>query len=93
MPFFVIADLLGVPKIDQRKLKQISERTAQIIGKTSLLEAECLSLADGIGEFDDYFLDLFKKRRENPQEDLVSDLLTVNENGSKLKWMKGIAIV
>jgi cytochrome P450 len=80
LPVMVIAELLGLPASDREQFKRWSDDLFAILGTvrqkpSSLLERATQSLY----EMTDYVRDLSRKRRESPQDDLLTALLSVTE--------------
>ncbi len=80
LPVMVIAELLGLPSSDRTRFKQWSDDLFAILGtvrnKSSLLLDRA---AQSLTEMTDYVKYLSQKRREDPQDDLLSVLLAVTE--------------
>ncbi len=81
LPVMVIAELLGLPASDRSRFKKWSDDLFAILGtvrhkSTDLLERAALSL----DEMTDYVKDLSPQRRESPQDDLLTALLSVTED-------------
>jgi len=83
LPVIVIAEMLGVPAADRPQFKRWSDALVALLDP---LQAENgLSTAqDAYVEFCAYFRDIFKARRRQPQDDLVSALVAVEEQGETL---------
>lgn len=82
LPVMVIAELLGLPAGDRARFKQWSDDLFAILGTVRhksqpLLERAAQSLA----EMTDYVRALSQIRREHPQDDLLSALLSATEDG------------
>ena len=80
LPVMVIAELLGLPASDRDRFKTWSDDLFAILGTvrhkpTHLLERAARSL----DEMTAYVRDLSHKRRESPQDDLLTALLAVTE--------------
>ena len=77
LPVMVIAELLGLPTQDRAKFKAWSDDLFAILGtmkkSTQLMERAARSLE----EMTEYVMTLSRKRREDPQDDLISALLAV----------------
>jgi cytochrome P450 PksS len=84
IPVTIIAELLGVPAEDQPRFR---EWTKVILGT----DFEAAQLA-GM-HFVQYFNELAEERRSHPQDDLVSYLLTVEEEGERLDHMEFLGMV
>lgn len=81
MPVMVIAELLGLPASDRARFKQWSDDLFAILGTVQhktrkLLERAAQSLA----EMTEYVRDLSRKRRAEPQGDLLSGLLAMADD-------------
>ncbi|MGE4608201.1 MAG: cytochrome P450 [Myxococcota bacterium] len=83
MPITVIAELLGVPAADRERFKNWSTVLGALLDPLAslhgLAELEA-SFVDMVG----YFEELFEQRRREPRDDLMSALVTVEEEGDKL---------
>lgn len=80
LPVMVIAELLGLPQSDRAQFKKWSDDLFAILGtvrpkSTALLERAAQSL----DELTDYISELSHIRREDPQDDLLTALLSVTE--------------
>lgn len=78
LPVMVIAELLGLPAEDRDRFKTWSDDLFAILGTVrqkphALLERAAQSLQ----EMTEYIKDLSRKRREDPQDDLLTALLSV----------------
>lgn len=78
LPVMIIAELLGLPASDRSRFKKWSDDLFAILGtvrhkSTDLLERAALSLE----EMTSYIKDLSHKRRESPQDDLLTALVSV----------------
>jgi cytochrome P450 len=75
LPVIVIAELLGIPPEDRVRFKQWSDAVVDTLA------------SDDIGprpEMDEYFLQIIARRRECPQDDLISALLDAQVDGEHL---------
>jgi len=80
-PVMVIAELLGLPQSERAQFKTWSDDLFAILGtvrpkSTALLERAAQSL----DELTDYIRALSHKRRDDPQDDLLTALLSVTED-------------
>ncbi len=89
LPVTVIAELLGIPMEDQEKFRQWS----QTIVLEGLSNSNPEKVATAALEFIMYFHQMFDERRENPQDDLISALVQVEEAGEKLDQQELISMV
>ena len=80
LPIAIIAEILGVPFEDREKFRRwsnaivASNRTAESIR----------ALVPEVTAFTEYLRTLFERRREEPEDDLVSALIQAEEAGDKL---------
>ncbi len=83
LPALVICELMGVPTSDRDMFRGWSGEVAPILDPWT--SPEVLNNAVGtLGKFLFYFMDLVQKRREAPQDDLVSALIAAEEQDDKL---------
>ena len=74
LPVYVIADQLGVPRDEITDFKKWSDSFASRLSQLATPEQE-LEDAKNIVAFQHYFADIIAKRREHPQDDMISDLV------------------
>ncbi|GLZ14918.1 cytochrome P450 [Actinomadura sp. NBRC 104425] len=86
LPLRVICEVLGVPFTDRPLLQEWSSRLSESLdpplGPPPAHVAT--EAARARAAFVGYFRDLIRERRKAPREDLISHLLRVEENGSRL---------
>lgn len=81
LPVMVIAELLGLPAADRAMFKKWSDDLFAILGTVRPKSHELLErAAQSLEEMTDYVRALSRARRESPQDDLLTALLTVTEN-------------
>jgi cytochrome P450 len=92
-PVWVIADQLGVPRSDLPLFKSWSDAFASRLSGFAD-EAQELEDAKLIVQFQHYFVDMIDKRREDPQDNIISDLAhaTIDE-GRKLSYEEMLSIL
>lgn len=78
----VIADALGVDRTDTMRFKSWSDTVVERLGMLVPEERDLVLLADYV-EFQHYFVDLVEKRRREPQDDLLTDLVTARPGGDE----------
>ncbi|MFE2410986.1 cytochrome P450 [Kitasatospora sp. NPDC059408] len=71
LPMTVISELLGVPAVDRDRFRAWS--------RTILLPLGTPGQTEGLAELTGYLTDLIQAKRENPSDDLFSDLVRANE--------------
>jgi pimeloyl-[acyl-carrier protein] synthase len=84
LPVIVIAEMLGVPAADRTRFKRWSD---ELVALLDPLQAEngLVAAQGAFIEFCAYFREIFAARRRQPQDDLVSALVAVEEQGDTLK--------
>jgi cytochrome P450 len=80
LPVMVIAELLGLPASDRDRFKKWSDDLFAILGTVRQKPSYLLErAAQSLDEMTSYVKDLSRKRRESPQDDLLTALLSVTE--------------
>ena len=80
MPIKVIADQLGVSRNDLSKFKQWSDAAIALLGHMLTKEEE-MHCTQEIVAFQHYFHHVIEQRRQQPQDDLISDLVHAEIEG------------
>jgi len=81
LPVMVIAELLGLPASDRSRFKKWSDDLFAILGTVRHKSSDLLErAARSLDEMTDYVKDLSHKRRESPQDDLLTALLSVTQD-------------
>lgn len=89
LPIIVICEMLGVPIEDQDKFHEWSNVIMEGFSNPQFEEqSDAVMMA-----FVDYLQDLIAKRRNNLQEDLISDLISVEDEGDVLTEHELYALV
>ncbi|MFE6074162.1 cytochrome P450 [Paenibacillus sp. NPDC057886] len=88
LPIIVISEILGVPLEDQDKFRLWSN---SIIDATSAENSEVFE--KHAQEFIDYLNDWFAKVREQPGDDLISQLVVAEESGEQLSEKELLGVV
>ncbi|MFN8486290.1 MAG: cytochrome P450 [Caldilineaceae bacterium] len=83
LPVTVIAELLGVPEADQSKLRPWSAAIVKLY-EVTYSEAQARQAVQAVNEFSAFLRALADQRRRQPQDDLISALVQVEEQGDKL---------
>lgn len=83
LPVMVISDMLGVPTEDRHLIKDWSHALARTLEPGATLADDTEGMKSGMA-FIQYLRRIFEQRKQNPQEDLISALLQVEEEGEKL---------
>jgi len=89
LPVRIISEMLGVPVADHPRFAGWSARLAHSVQPAfglNTLEAQARAEAAQAAsdEFAEYFRELIARRRANPAQDLLSDLIGAEDNGETL---------
>ncbi|MGF2038356.1 MAG: cytochrome P450 [Nostoc sp. CmiVER01] len=87
----VISKLLGIPKEAQNQLHQWTNVLSRILDPLVSLE-EYQRMNQATQEIQDYLRSLIHERERNPQQDLISSLITVQEQSDKLTQKEILAV-
>lgn len=91
LPVLVIADLLGVPREMANDLRRWSQDIVKMYEYGRSREQELAAQKAGL-EFSSYISNLATKRKIDPQSDLITALVEVEEQGEKLNEHELIAM-
>lgn len=83
LPVNVIGLLVGVPRKDWARFRELVTAGVANLEPAATLE-EMKAAAAAFQELSEYFVDLVEQRRAEPQDDLISALLEVEDNGDTL---------
>lgn len=92
LPVIVIAELLGVPPEDRAQFKVWSDRRARSLEPT-ITPREREAAAQAAVELDAYFRGIIELRRKEPQDDLISALVAVEEAGDRLSEREMVSML
>jgi cytochrome P450 len=85
LPVTIISEMLGVPPEDRETFKEWSKEFARALDPDEVLPPETIERRQKAGEeFSEFFRRLIEKRRAEPQDDLVSELVAAEDAGNKL---------
>ena len=90
LPLYTLCEILGVPEADRPKFVhwmhflETSQYRAQQEGLGNVSEEEIMTFLNEIQAMFDYGRDQLMKRRENPQNDLLSAIANAEIDGEKL---------
>jgi cytochrome P450 len=91
-PLYIISDQLGVPRENYRQFKAWSDAWLIGLGR-SITEEEEVDAAKLVVEMQHYLVARANERREKPQEDVLSDLVTGRVDGKPLSDGEFLAII
>ncbi|MCU1450433.1 MAG: eryF [Acidimicrobiales bacterium] len=85
LPVRVISEMLGVPPEDHERFKEWSKELARALDPDFSLPMDVVERREkAASSFIAYFKDLIGKRRRAPRDDLLSALITAEDEGNKL---------
>ena len=84
LPIIVIAEMLGVPPEDREQFNEWSN-TVSLIVDPLLNEQQIRQVQQAVDEVFNYFEAVAEERRRDPQDDLVSALVTAEVDGERLE--------
>jgi cytochrome P450 len=84
LPALVIMDMLGVPRGELSRLKHLSDEMALFIGSARETAGKYDRAAAATREMADLFRELIAERRAQPQRDLLSELVHLEDDGDRL---------
>jgi cytochrome P450 len=92
LPVVVICEMMGVPVEDHEKFKEWSRELARALDPEEFLPPDVVGRRQrAIESFGEYFGALAEKRRQDPQDDLLSALIAAEEEGDKLSPLELLA--
>jgi len=92
LPITVIAEMLGVPSEDRDFFRDQSQKIAVALGPIEDMDVAMEAL-DGRNHLVAYFNELIPKRKEDPDEDLITALLQASEAGDFLSQGELLAML
>jgi cytochrome P450 len=84
LPALVIMDMLGVPRGELERLKRLSDEMALFIGSARDTPDKYARAEAATQEMAEIFRGLIDARRAEPQRDLLSELVHVEDGGNRL---------
>ena len=84
LPAIVISELLGIPVEDREQFSYWAKAITSIQGTGQAKADVALRAQENLLEVRQYFREIFAQRRREPQDDLISALVTAEEQGDKL---------
>jgi cytochrome P450 len=84
LPALVIMDMLGVPRGELERVKRLSDEMALFIGSARETAGKYARAEAATREMAAFFGELIEARRRSPQADLLSELVSVEDDGDRL---------
>jgi cytochrome P450 len=92
LPIMVIGNLLGIPKADRGQCRIWTDHIGHVIDPIVTPDMQA-AMNQAATEFSEYLAEQVRMRRANPGEDLLSSLVTMDDNGDRLTDSEIIANV
>ena len=92
LPVIVIAELLGIPREDRDQFRSWSETIVRGAGKDVDPETFMQEQRQAGQEMAGYFLSQLEKRRQNPQDDLLTTIATAEGEGGQLSRREALGM-
>jgi cytochrome P450 len=92
LPALVIMDMLGVPREDLARLKELSDEMALFIGSARDARGKYDRADNATREMMEFFRALVLKRRAQPTTDLLSALVHLEDDGERLSEEELVAM-
>ncbi|MBZ5201849.1 cytochrome P450 [Planomicrobium chinense] len=89
LPINVISDMIGVPKSDHSLIHKWSEGIANGLGVGTVDP----KTAENLKDFGNYIKQLTEDKRKQPSDDLISQLISIEEQGDRLDEAELISLV
>jgi cytochrome P450 len=90
MPVTVISDMLGIPEEDREQVHGWAESLLRADSKDALADERVRS---SMRAFRRYLDGLFERKRDAPDEDMISQMLQVQEDGDTLSHQEMVSMV
>lgn len=84
LPGIVIAEMLGVPKVDQPRFKEWANAYARFLGTLGDNPDLRNAANRAVIELSDYIREVAQQRRVEPRDDLITALVQAEEQGDRL---------
>jgi cytochrome P450 len=91
LPVTVIAEMLGVPLADREMFSRWSRELVDLFGTEDISSQASERGNSAILAMSDYFTDLSKERRTKPQDDLLTAMVEVEDEGERLTHSELVA--
>lgn len=90
LPIQVISDMLGIPEEDRPRVHGWAERLLQADPQQTMRDTAARS---GLVAFTRYLDELFERKRREPADDMISQMIHVQEDGDKLSHQEMVSMV
>jgi cytochrome P450 len=83
LPIMVIGELLGIPRADREQCRVWTDRIGRVVDPVVTPDMR-VAMNQALTEFSAYLAEQVQIRKNNPGPDLLSSLVTMEENGDRL---------
>lgn len=90
-PIPIICELLGAPRSDWQLFSRWAEDVLRIFNVTALAEIDVIKQAQL--ELNEYVVDMITQRRDDPRDDLITQLIAAEESGDRLSTEELVMMV
>ncbi len=90
-PIPIICELLGAPREDWQSFSRWAEDVLRIFNGTALDDMDVIVRARS--ELNEYVVGLIEQRRNDPRDDLLTDLIAAEEEGDRLSTAELVTMV
>ncbi len=90
LPIRVISDMLGIPEEDRATVHGWAERLLLAESQTAMFDQE---LRTALNSFTSYLDGLFERKRREPAEDMISQMVHAQEDGDRLSHQELLSMV
>jgi pimeloyl-[acyl-carrier protein] synthase len=84
LPAMVIAEMLGVPSADRAQFIPLGDDLTALQAKGRAAEEGARSAASAVLQLEDYFRALYRERKREPRDDLISALVAAHDGSDRL---------
>ncbi len=84
LPIKIIASIMGIPQEDVPRVSQWSQKTINFVEYNISSSENTQELVNVLQEFSEYLDDLIEQKRQNPQSDFISHLVSINDRDKLL---------
>jgi cytochrome P450 len=90
-PIPIICELLGAPRSDWQLFSRWAEDVLRIFNGTAAAELDVIKQAQI--ELNEYVIDMISQRRDDPRDDLITQLIAAEEEGDRLSTEELVMMV
>ncbi len=92
VPFAVIHSMLGLPQADMVRVRTWSQALVQTL-EPFMTPEQVEQAIEGANQMDDYLLEALDWKRGEPGDDLLTELISVEEDGDRMNQLELLSMV